>query len=630
MTGRFSNIQRSLFSVGGVLIVLLIVILVNVIFSVVSLRWDATENNLYSLSKGTEKILSNLSQPVTIKVFYSKSVVNMPTHIKNFARRVLDFLNEYRLNSHGKVTIEIYDPKVDSEEEEWAQNYGINAMRLSTGETVYFGLVALAMDQEETIPFIDPTREPHLEYDITRIISRVQAPKNKTISIISSLPIFGGPPMGFGQPEGMPEWLFVTELKKSYTVKQVAPNDEKIDEDTDLLILYHPKNLSDTLQFAIDQYLLKGGNIIVYADPFCILDNPQGGGRSSNPKRLFKSWGISMDSSKVVMDMQYATRVRGPDNQPENNPLWLSSRPAGFNKDDIITANLESTLMPLAGALVKASDSPYDFEALLQSSTDSALVEASKQNFGVEALRRDFKPSGERYTLAAKISGKFKSAFPEGAPPKSDSAGEASSETKANANAAGVLKEAVETATIVVVTDADMLYDGYYVSKQNFLGFDISNVFNDNLNFLLNASEMLTGDNALIAIRSRGTFDRPFTRVQALEAKAQHRWLAREQELEQQAQHTNEKLRQLEQQKDAAQKTILSPEQEAEIAKFQDEKHRINQELKIVRRNLRAEIESLGSMLKLINIFLMPLLVSIAGIVYALVRRRRMASRVVH
>jgi len=176
---------------------------------------------------------------------------------------------------------------------------------------------------------------------------------------------------------------------------------------------------------------------------------------------------------------------------------------------------------------------------------------------------------------------------------------------------------------IVVVADSDLLYDGYYLSRQNLLGFTISNMFNDNLNFLLNSCEMLTGNPALIGIRSRGTFERPFTRVQELERKAQDRWLDQEQALVRQVEATNEKLRLLEQQKDAGQQAILSEEQEREIQRFQEEKIKINKELKTVRRNLRADIEQLGSTVKFVNIFLVPLLIGIGGIVYAITRRRK-------
>ncbi len=620
MAEQKKGLQKSLYSAGGLALVLLIVILVNLIISQVPLRWDATAEGLYSLSDGSRKILSDLQNDVIIKVFYTDDVPNIPNHIKTFASRTLDFLHEYQYVSGGKVNIEQYNPKPDSEEEEWAETYGLESISLPSGEQIYFGLVALQADQEESIPFIDPNQEPHLEYDITRMISQVSTQKKNKIGIISSTPVFGTPQMGFNMPgqSQMPTWLFVTELKKNYDVTQINPTDQSIDPNLNLLILFHPKNISDQLLYAVDQYVLKGGNLIVYADPFSVIDDPRSGGVTSNPQKLFDAWGVSMDSSKVVGDFSLATGLRNRDNQPENNPLWLSVRQNNFNSKEIITANLESVLMPLAGALVKAKDSKYDYIPLIQSSSNASLIDGFKHTMGVEQLRKDFSPDGKKYDLAVMVSGKFKTAFPNGPPMATDK----ENASKENVQPSG-LKEAEKKSNVIIVADSDMLFDGYYVSKQNFLGFNVSNIFNDNLNLLLNSTEMLTGSEALIGIRSRGSFERPFTKVQELEANAQQRWLVREQELVRKVEQTNAKLQQLEQQKDASQRAIISPEQEAEIKGFQEEKLRINKELKVVRRNLRADIESLGTTVKFINIFLMPLLVSLAGILYAIYLKRR-------
>jgi ABC-type uncharacterized transport system involved in gliding motility auxiliary subunit len=625
MAAKKKTVQKTFFSAGGVLLLLVILILVNVVFARVVVRYDATADNLFSLSDGTRQLLSEIETPVTIKVFYTEDLPNLPNSLKSFAGRVLDFLQEYEALSEGKVTIERYNPKMDSEEEEWAIKYGLQGMDLATGDRIFFGLVALAADQEEAIAFIDPAREAHLEYDLTRMISRVQKAKKLKIGIITGLPIFGAPSMQqFGGQEGMQPWLFVNELRKTYTVDQIQPTASEIPADTDLIILFHPKNIGDQLLYAVDQYVLKGGNLIAYVDPMSLLDNPRQGPTASWPKKLFDAWGLEMESDKVVIDYNYATRLRNQNNQPETNPMWLSLGPQAFNSDNIVTAELESALMPLAGAITLKADSPYDFEPLLTSSTNAALVESFKHSLPVDLLRRDFKPEGRAFNLAVKVTGKFKSAFPDGPPKPAPADGE--TDTAEKKQSADGLTEASASATLYLFADSDMLYDGYYVSRQNFLGMQIANIFNDNLNLLLNASELLTGSDALISIRSRGSFERPFLRVKALEQKAQAKWLDREQELVHQVEATNEKLRALESRKDASQKTIVSPEQEAEIAKFQKEKLRINHELKLVRRNLRSEIDALGRTLKVINIFLMPVLVSLVGIAYALYRRRKVAQ----
>ena len=223
MADNRKGARKSLFSAGGLILLLLILVLVNFVFARVNLRWDATEDRLYSLSDSTREILTGLKENVTVKVFYSQDIVNTPVQIKTYASRLLDFLAEYSYESRGRVSVEVYDPRPDSEEEEWAQEYAIRGLDLPTGETLYFGLVATAADQEETIPFLDPTREENLEYDITRIIARVETARKRRIAIISSLPVMGRAPMGFGMPQqGMAPWLFVSELRKTYEVEDPA------------------------------------------------------------------------------------------------------------------------------------------------------------------------------------------------------------------------------------------------------------------------------------------------------------------------------------------------------------------------------------------------------------------------
>ena len=626
MSDRGKGFNRSLYSAGGLVLILLILVLINFIFSRVNLRADATEDNLYSLSAGTRKILSGLKQDVVIKVFYSKSAVNIPASIKTYANRMLDFLSEYEQESNGKVRIEVYDPKMDSDEEEWAQKYGIEPVDLPTGDRIYFGLAAVSADQEETIKMMDPSGEQRLEYDITRLITRVQTPDKPKIGILSGLPVLGQPPNPYtGQPQQAP-WQFVTELQKTYEVNPIAPTAQEIDGSIDLLLLIHPKGFSEALWFAIDQYVLKGGNAIVLVDPFSTLDPSPGSVKASSLGPLFKAWGVEMTADRVLADLTYSTRVRTRGGEVEDNPFWLSLTPEAFNRNDIITSKLEKIILPAAGVLSDSAGDQFHYEPLLQSSPESMLEEAFKVRQTAKEIRQDFKPSQKKYDLAVKISGIFNTAFPEGKPEVKDKDADKKppkAESEPPAAPAEALKKGKKPATIIIVADTDFLYDGYYVQKQNFLGFEIARIFNDNLNLLLNASEMLSGGQELISIRSRGKFEKPFTRVETLEKKAQVKWLAREQELMKKADEANRKLEQLEQQKDASQKLLISQEQEAEIQKFQAEKLRIRKELKTVRRNLRADIEKLGMAVKLLNIFLMPLLVCLAGVLFAVYKRKK-------
>ncbi|MFZ0451454.1 MAG: Gldg family protein [Desulfatiglandaceae bacterium] len=625
MSGIKSESTRTLLSSTGLIVVFFILVFINVFVSYANIRWDATQDKIYSLSEGTKHILGDLKQPVEIQFYYNRSSSEVPGQIKLYATRVREFLSEYEDASGGRVKVVMYDPKPDSDEEEWAQKYGLHTLDTATGEKIYCGLVFLAADQVQKIEFLDPGREELLEYDITRIIQQLQNSKKKVIGVMSGLPLFGNPSVPGMGPQGGEAWLFITELKKTYDVREISLTAEKIDPALDLLLVVHPKHISDRSQYAIDQYVLSGGKAIVFVDPFCISDRAQQtfmGPSASSLGKLFKAWGLSFDPSKVVVDYDQSTPVRGSDNRVEQSPVMISARNEAFNSKNVVTAGLEQMLLPLAGGLKKAKESPYEFEPLIKSGKNAALIDAFKAIMGLDAIRKDFVPGKEPISLAVRVSGKFKTAFPKG-PPVDKKAKKESPKPDPQKQ----LKEAGDTRNVIVVADADLLADRFYVQRGQFLGTVISRVFNDNLNFLSNACETLTGSNDLIALRTRGRFERPFEVVLALQERAQERWLSKEKELMKQADETNRKLRELEGRKDVSQKLIISPEQEKEVARFRKQKGRIDHELKEVRKNLRADIESLGNILKAINIFLMPLFVVIAGLLFAFNRHRRMRRK---
>ena len=624
---RGYDFRKTAISIAGLLTLLAILVLVNVLLSFASIRWDATEERIYSLSQGTRNILAGMGQPVTVKYFFNASSRDLPGNFKLYGKRVAEFLDEYRHASRGRIAIEAHDPRPDSDEEEWAQKYGLRPVQLG-GERVYAGLVFLAAEREETIEFLDPAREELLEYDLTRIIQQLQSVEQKKVGILSTLPVFGQPagPPGPGQPGGFRPWFFVEELRKTYEVREIDPAAEgPIDPALDLLLLVHPKGLSLKLQYAIDQYVLSGRNALVFVDPLALTEGqqqrfqpPEGSGL----ERLLTAWGVEMDPQKAVADLDQPTRIRTRTNAVEDSPVWVSAQGEAFNSKEVVTAKLERMLLPVTGALKKRDDSAFEFEPLLQSGRNSALVNSFVAGFGAATIRSDITPGGERLNLAVRVRGEFRSAFPAG-PPREENAA-AGPEPPA---AAAHLEVGLRKSTVIIVADADMLADEFYVRRNNFMGFDLSSVFNDNLNFLANAVEILSGSQDLVDLRSRGKFERPFEKVLELKRQAQERWLAKEKELTRQVEATNRKLRELEQQKDSAQNLILSAEQEAEIASFREQRIRINRELKEVRKNLRADIEALGTTLKAVNIFMMPALVSLFGIFLGLYRQRRMRRK---
>lgn len=612
--------QKFLTSVVGLIALLAVIIIVNFIASSFYARFDITEAKTYSLTPGTKKLLRELDQDVTLKLFYSSSLRGQPAALKAFAGRVKDLLKEYENNSKGGVKLEVLDPKLDSDEEEWALKYGLRRIAMSNDPSsdgyFYFGIVAEALDQNAALPVVDISRERYLEYDVSQLIYQVLHPAKKTIGVISSLPVCGtsqsemyGPnSRGVSQP-----WMIVNELKRNYIVKDIKPESATVKSDlekVDLLLVIHPKAWPDDALIAIDQFVMKGGKALFFVDPLCTADrdehSPMMPFGASDANALFEKWGFTVDPEKVVADLDHPTILSGNNGQQEKNPLWISASGDCFNSQEIMTAQLDRLLMPLAGAIIKKQDAKTTLTPLVSTSLSASLI--GKMDVFQEAsdLRMKFNSDVKNYPLVAKVSGQFESAFQ---------------------GMTNLLSYSEVDNTIVVFADADILCDQYNIRQIGFMGMQAYQPLNNNYTLILNAINQLCGDQNLIAIRARDSYERPFKVVQDLEKKAQNEWLSKEQALSQQYETLQRQLYELQQQKDDSQRMIVSPEQEKKIKEFQAQRQQIARELKQVRKNLNRDKERLGFYLKLFNIALIPLIVCLIGIFLAIRHQYKVKQR---
>jgi ABC-type uncharacterized transport system involved in gliding motility auxiliary subunit len=626
------NIENFLFSVGGIAAMFLLLAGIYVIAHLASARVDLTQEKMFTLSPGTKAILKKLDTPVQIR-FYATQGKEAPVELKTYAQRVEDILNEYKKYGGNKIQIKKYDPQPDSDAEDSANLDGVDGQPVNTmGEKVYLGLAVSMVDQKVAVPFLDPRRERLLEYDITRAIANVMNTEKTTVGIMSSLPIFGqfNPMMmrmgGGGRQDS---WVFVDELKRDFNVKEIQPTADKIDDDVKVLLVVHPKNFSDKALYAIDQFVMRGGKLMAFLDPMSVVDsqnapqqNPLQGAMNagSSMDKLTKAWGIEFDGSKVLADMVFQTKInRG--NAAEDNPAVLSLTDRAMNTNEIATSQIDSMLLPFAGVFTGTPADGLKQTVLMHSSPQSQLVEKFMAEFGSQNITKDFQPGSKEYALAIRLTGKFKSAFPDGPPADAGST---------NAPATGShLKESAKDNAVVLVGDSDLLYDRFSAQVQNFLGQKIVFPVNGNFNFVQNAIEQNAGDENLIAIRSRATMNRPFTKVREMEAAAQERYRSKIKDLEKSLQDAQTRLNELQQAKAGSgqQKFILSPEQQAELTKFKQKQAEVNKELKQVRKNLRREVDSLENRIKWFNIAGMPLLVTVTGISLAMVKRKKTAAR---
>jgi ABC-type uncharacterized transport system involved in gliding motility auxiliary subunit len=636
--------EKLLFSVAGVLIMFVIIVAANIILGFAKARVDLTADRLFTLSDGTKKILDQLSvqnQYAEIRFYFSNDRDVHPV-FKNYAQRVEDLLNEFRVYSHGRIVVKKLNPQPDSDEQDAARLDGVEGQPIQVGEELYMGLAVSIAPDKVAIPFLDPQRETLLEYDIARALTQVMNPKKAVVGLMTPLPMFGqemNPMMMRMGQQGQEPWLFVQELKRDFDLKQVPMDSETIDPDVKVLVVVHPKDISDKAQYAIDQFVLRGGKLIAFLDAMSLADkpaNPQNpmmanlpGGPSSLDK-LLKAWGLTFENSKVVADMTYATMLSRGHGGGEKVPTFLTVNETGIEKNDILTSQLKKVMIPFGGAFSGTPATGLKQTVLLQTTTESQFVDGMQAQFNSKEIADKFQSSGSRHTLATRLEGKFKTAFPDGKPGADKKEGDKKDGDKKDDKPAdaGGLKESKTDGVVILVGDSDMLYDQFTVQVQNFFGQKLVQYFNDNLAFAQNMVEQMAGDSNLIRVRSRAVASRPFTVVQEMETKAQARHRETLRKLEEGLQETQHKINELQQhKKEAGQRFVLSPEQQAEIAKFRKQESEAKAKLKNVRKDLRKDIESLEGFLKGANIAGMPLLVAVAGVGLWVVRKNRSGAK---
>ena len=616
--------EKLLYSTGGLVAAFVIVVLVNFILGAARWRIDLTQGKLYTLSEGTRSVLGKLEGPVKIRLYFSQGT-EVPLPIKAYGRRVEDMLAEFKQAGRAKVLVEKLDPEPDSEAEDSATLEGVEAQAGASGDRFYLGASVSYADQKVALPALALDREPLLEYDLTRAITRATATVKPVVGVMSALPVFGMPPnpMTGGQP--MEPQVFIDELRRDYTVKRVSLDAERIGDDIKVLVVIHPRGIGDKAQYALDQFVLRGGKLIAFLDPNAYFDQMgamagMGGGTPSSLDKLLKAWGLGFDTGKVALDMRYLTGAGA-----RTLPTLLSLNDNAFATDDIATARLGSLLMPFAGVFTGKPAPGLSETVLMKTSPYSQLVDSFAATAQGEAAIRGFKPSGVEYPLALRLTGKFKTAFPDGKP--RDDKGKASpvktSETKPEA---AQLKESAADNAVVLVGDSDFINDGAAVQIQEIFGQRIVIPRNGNLAFAEALVDQFAGDPALIKLRSRASAARPFIRIRDMEARAQQAYLGKIKDLESNLSQTQEKLNALQKGRGQGAGTILSAEQQTELENFRRKAAETRLALKEVRRELRSESEALQFWTKVANIALMPLLVAVAGIAFAIVRRRRVPA----
>ena len=627
-----SRWRRVGFGVGG-LVALAVLFLAVVMLSNVGLRGmrvDLTQNRLYTLSRGTQQVLAELKEPINLYFYFSRdAAAKQAPLVMPYAARVREFLEELAARSNGKIHLRIVDPQPFSDDEDRAGEFGLQSLQSGGGDALYFGLAGTnSTDGRSAIPAFQADREEFLEYDVAKLINELGTPKKPVIGLISTLGMQGqfNPMTGqMGDP-----WPIYTQLEELFTVRSLTPDVDHIDQDVDVLMLVHPKQLPPKTLYAIDQFVMRGGRILLFVDPNAGGDtsgqdpsNPMAAmmaDHSSDLEPLLKAWGVDYDRTKVIGDLDLGLDVRTNAQSPPVRHIGILGLSQGnMDHKDVLTASLDKINLATAGWVAARPGAKTTFEPLLLSSTGAAPIPAQRFNALTDpaTLRDGFKPTGIRYALAARITGPVDSAFPQGPPP----------DQKAPAGPpAAHLTKSAQPANIVIIADTDMLMDYMWVQMHEVFGQRVAQAFANNGDLVANILDNLSGSSALISVRGRATFSRPFERVEALRHQADDRLRSKALELQAELQQTETKLTDLQNKRNDQSSLALSPEQETELKRFVAEKARVRKELRETQRGLDVDIDRLNSWLKVINIAIAPLCVAVAGVIILSLRRRRRAT----
>jgi len=595
-------------------------------------RVDLTEQHLYSLSQGTRALLADLKEPVRFRLFMSSALTNHAPQVAAFAQRVRSLLDAYVAAANGKIILEVTDPRPFSEDEDRAVAFGIDGATGPTGERLFFGLAATnSTTGRATIASFSPDREPFLEYDLTRMVADLGRRGKPVVALLDGLGLSENPAIRRGEQQ------VLVQMKQFFDVKPIQGEVEKLPDDTRVLMVVHPQDLPPRTLYTIDQWILAGNAAMVFVDPYAEMQFAPGEDPPSSPSStlepLFKTWGVKFDTSRAIGDPNYALQTeRNVDGRPvvAQNLPWLALRGDALNHDEAILSQLSAVVMTSAGAF-ETTKSTVTLRPLLKASFAAVTIDATLAGDRTADPRRlmvGLQRTQRPPILAARLSGTLDTAFPDGPPKPPKPPGAAPDEPATPP--AETIKRSSKPLNVILVGDADMLMDRNWIQQQSLFGQQMPQAFANNGDFVINAVEQMAGGVALADLRGRGISWRPFELIQRMEAEADSRYRAKEQELTGQLRETEQKLAQLPRPTEGGSPDVLTPDQLKTIEGFRTQLLQIRSELRDVQFALRRDVDNLKSWVTAVNVGVVPVTVAVVVLGFALRRPRRAVPKKKH
>jgi ABC-type uncharacterized transport system involved in gliding motility auxiliary subunit len=629
--------NKQLLSTTGLILATILFLSFNIVTNgnLKSARIDLTENKLYTLSEGTLNIIGSLKEPIALRFYFSDKVAQELPSLKSYAQRVQELLEEYQRASDGMIELTIINPEPFSDNEQRAKQYGLQGVPIEgEADPLYFGLAGSnLLDGVESISFFQPEKEDVLEYDLTKLIYKLTSLNRKSVAVIGAaeLEIDGqdyDPLKGDILSGGAKPWAFMAELRQLFNVSSLPTDIRRIPSSIDVLMVIHPKEFPESTLYAIEQYVLRGGKLITFVDPYSESDIPEKDpenpmasivySRSSNMPELFKAWGFERAAADVVADRKTAIKVdfgARTNNKPIDYVLWHAIPADQLNSEQAITSQLKKIEVATTGYFKEIEGATTNVIPLFSSSDEAMLVDKRVVQFRNDplALLTKYLPGTLSYPIAIRVNGPVKSVFPNGI---QDADGNVIKSSKH-------LTESKQDIDVIAIADVDMLKERFWVQLQDFYGEQIAYNTSNNIDFLINAIDEMSGNNGLISVRSRAGFSRPFDRVLALQREAEKHYRTQERELQKTLDETKQLIARMEVERSGSGGDLLNVEQQQEITEHRIMVHKTQQNLREVQGNLRKDIDALDTKMKFFNIGLIPLLVALLAVLTGWLRVRK-------
>ena len=554
---------------------------------------DFTSNKTFTLSNGTKRVIDEIDEPIKINFVYSRNLSKNIPIIQNYANQVQGLLNRYSDLASGKIELSFIEPEPYSDDEDYVNRYGIQGFPIDQeGSKIYFGMIASnTTDDIEVVSFFDPSKASTLEKQLTDIVYKLNRSKKPMIGFLSWVDT--APPMMPNNQLGQGEYTILEELSYFYDFEFLDTDVESF-ENIDLLFVYHPSDITDKTEYAIEQFILEGGETVIFLDPF--FEKNDHSNKTSDLTNILKTLNINYNSN-VILDGAQATRLQTQQNISDNTSLqtilklnWPEVRGQFINQSEEIGNGLSLIRLVSAGGLAPLNEESEISYIPLISSSEVTMDLPMREVHDPIKLINNFKPTGITYDFGVKLSGKTSSSFNEFEFIREDH-----------------IDSSVKDINVVLFSDADFIRNAFWARIQKFLDTNVIEATSDNGTLVTNVLDSMTGYDEFIDLRNKEAPFRPFVVVQKLQAEAEQKYLGQEQELQAQLDETLVKIQNLSGGRDA-ESVNLTDKQLMELADFQLEVERKRQQLREVRRNLSKNIDRLANQINILNTFLIPIL----------------------